>query len=179
MPEGDEYSIVFCVPADEKTINDTVDEYREALERSPKTSSREGWVSLGKFGIHGTTLFHSGINLNSNKFILDRCGPYEQAEKDTVILSMVKNDQQLQPWRIMPGKVLVIRPVTHELNASVGFPKSIKGSHRMSSIGEVMGAPEEELIIGLNQALIIDGDVVIRFPRAGGGVCMMEGIMKK
>ncbi|EAS29618.2 uncharacterized protein CIMG_08364 [Coccidioides immitis RS] len=179
MPEDPALSIISCLPADSILICSAFEEYKHALEGSIKKSSNEGWVPLGKFGKQCKALFHYRVDLASNPFISHLCGLYEEVMKDTVILSMVENDIHLLLWRILLGKVLVIRPVDHALSKNVGFPRYIKDSHKMQDVKEIMQAPEEGLHLGLNQVLIMNGDLVIRFPKAGGGVYMMKAIYKK
>jgi hypothetical protein len=95
--------------------------------------------------------------------------------KDEVIMSMVTNDTQLPPWRVGPGKVLLFKPIDQELCEDTGFFRYFDGSHKQShAITE-----GKEIRVGLNEILAIDGDVIIRWPKAGGGVFMLQGIMKK
>ena len=97
--------------------------------------------------------------------------------KDEVIMSTVRNNPQLPPYRAGPGKVLLFKPIDHGLSEGVGFLRYFEGSHKKSkSIGDM---PERGICVELDQILVMDGDLVIRWPKTGGGIFMLQGIIKK
>ncbi|KAL1957504.1 hypothetical protein VTO42DRAFT_5967 [Malbranchea cinnamomea] len=68
----------------------------------------------------------------NNRFITRHCGPYSDAAKDEIVMSMVTNDRELPPWKIAPGKVLIFKPVDSELCEDVGFLGYFEASQGMS-----------------------------------------------
>jgi hypothetical protein len=86
------------------------------------------------------------------------------------------NSPQLPPYKLGPGKVFLFKPIDHDLSEEVGFLKYFEGSHIQSkSIGN---APERGICLTLDQMLVMDGDLVIRWPKAGGGIFILQGILK-
>lgn len=115
--------------------------------------------------------------LSTNEFITSRCGPYPDAVKDEAVMLTLANDPQLPPYRLGPGKIFLFKPIDQALSEDVGFLRYYEGSHRRSkSIGD---AAEKAICLRMNQMLIMDGDLVIRWPKAGGGIFILQGILKK
>ena len=97
--------------------------------------------------------------------------------KDEAIMSTIRNNPQLPPYRAGLGKVLLFKLIDYGLSEEVRFLRYFEGSHKKSkSIGDM---PERGICVELNQILVMDGDLVIRWPKTGGGIFMLQGIIEK
>lgn len=92
---------------------------------------------------------------------------------------MVENDKPLPHWKAGPGKVLVYRPIKDELSPEVGFIKIKPGSHLMTNPREIRDIRDEDIRLKTDETLILDGDMVINWPKPGGGLCMLQVIKKR
>ncbi|KAL2359041.1 hypothetical protein RJZ56_008126 [Blastomyces dermatitidis] len=179
MTEDVGFDLIPCDSADETLIAAAKEEFKAELNAASKASSKEGWVPVKTFGAKCDELFHHGVDLANNAFLARHCGSYLDAPKDTLIISMVSNDRQLPFWKLAPGKVLIFRPVDYELSEEAGFLRYIEGSHKISNMEEATRAQEKGIRVRLDQMLIMDGDSVIRWPKTGGGICILQGVLKK
>lgn len=113
-----------------------------------------------------------------NEFLTNLCEPYDEAVKNEIIMIMVENDEPLKHCRFWPNKVLVFRLIKDDLSPEVGFFRAKPGSHRTLSHRKIHDIPDENIYLKANEALVLDGDMVIKWPESGGGLCMMKVITK-
>lgn len=187
------FDIIPCSPANPGLITAAKAEFQVPLQKSKKESPELSCVAIKEFGPNCRELFSYGVEVSlvlryhaslantlelaTNEFITSRCGPYQDAVKDEAIMSTVRNNPQLPPYRAGPGKVLLFKPIDHGLSEEVGFLRYFEGSHRKSKpIGEM---PERGISVELDHILAMDGDLVIRWPKTGGAIFMLQGIIKK
>ena len=88
-----------------------------------------------------------------------------------------KNPKQLQRFRAGRDRVFIYRPLEEALGPENGFFRIVEGSHRMGKDG-VTNANAKDIRLEPGQAIILDGDLQIEYPQAGGGVGLAKCIGK-
>jgi hypothetical protein len=89
----------------------------------------------------------------------------------------MRNVKQLQRLKAGRGRVFIYRAVGDTLGPDNGFLRIVEGSHRMSP-DQFIDATAREIRLEPGQAIIMDGDLVIEYPQAGGGVGLLKCISK-
>lgn len=107
-------------------------------------------------------------------------GPYAEQRRQShqwgFILKEIKKESP--GYRAGLGWVLLYKPFEGELHTGVGFFSVIPGSHEMSD-SEADDREFNPISLQPNQVIVLDGNLVIRWPAAGGGLGMMKYIKKK
>lgn len=94
------------------------------------------------------------------------------------VFILMRNPEQLKRWRARPGGVIIYRSLEEELGPEHGFIKIVEGSHRMPP-SQVTQAEAKPIRLRRDQAILVDGDVVIEYPPSGGGLGMLSSLDKK
>ena len=74
---------------------------------------------------------------------------------------------------------MIYRLFRDELSSEIEFFKIKPGSHLMSSPMKILDIPDEDIHLKPNEVLVLDGEIVIKWPKPGGGLCMLQAIKKK
>ena len=90
----------------------------------------------------------------------------------------MRNNTQLGRFHAGKDHVFIYRPLEEALGPHNGFFKVVAGSHNMRP-EQIAEAEAEEIQLQFGQALILDGDVVIEYPMAGGGIGLVKCLSKK
>ena len=69
--------------------------------------------------------------------------------------------------------VFIYKAVTETLTTSTGLFKIIPNSHKMTA-EQLLQAARKDISVRTDQALIIDGRLVIDWPTTGGGICLLK-----
>lgn len=77
------------------------------------------------------------------------------------------------------GRVFIYKALKEALGPENGFFRIVEGSHRMSSVEQIKSAQARDVNLKLGQVIILDGDLVIEYPREGsGGVGLLKCLVK-
>lgn len=90
----------------------------------------------------------------------------------------IKNTRQLSRVRLGYDRTYLYLPLEKALGPEDGLFRLVPGSHREKA-NNVEGLSEVEIRLSPGQILVVDGNMVIRYPQSGGGVCMMAAYWKK
>jgi hypothetical protein len=107
-------------------------------------------------------------------------GTAEKRPQRTVVFR--RHIDQRPPVRAGPQYIFIFRGLG-TLNSSNGFPKIFEGSHKMSNakVVELMASGQltaTDITLQPDQAIIMDGNLVIEYPMAGDGIAFLESIYK-
>lgn len=79
----------------------------------------------------------------------------------------MENPTQLQRLRAGRNCVFIYRTVEEELGPENGLFRIVEGSHRMSA-EQVLKEKAKDISLLPGQAIIMDGELVIEYPKEGG-----------
>lgn len=79
-----------------------------------------------------------------------------------------ENSTQLQRVRAGRNHIFIYKPFEETLSPQNGFLKIVDGSHRMSP-EQILKATATEIQLLPGQAIAMDGELVIEYPKEGGG----------
>jgi hypothetical protein len=84
----------------------------------------------------------------------------------------MRNRTQLPKLRAGFDRIFIYLALADEIGPENGLLRLVPGSHELK--GDVVGMQSEiDIRLSPGQALIIDGNLVIRYPQNGGGICIM------
>lgn len=93
-------------------------------------------------------------------------------------MCFIKNDRPLPRVRVGFDRIYVYRALEKALGPEDGLFALVPGSHREKA-ESVERRAEVQVRLSPGQTLLVDGNMVIRYPQSGGGVCMMAAYWKK
>lgn len=94
------------------------------------------------------------------------------------VACFVKNTRPLPRVRVGYDRIYIYRPLEKTLGPEDGLFRLVPGSHREKA-GSVERQAEVDIRLSPGQVLLMDGNMVIRYPQNGGGLCMMAAYWKK
>lgn len=90
----------------------------------------------------------------------------------------IRNRKPLPKLRAGFDRIFLYIALADEIGPEDGLLKLVPGSHKQKS-GVVEMQPEIDIRLSPGQALIMDGNMVIRYPQNGGGICIMAVYWKR
>lgn len=94
------------------------------------------------------------------------------------VACFVKNTRPLPRVRVGYDRIYIYQPLEKTLGPEDGLFRLVPGSHREKA-GSVERQAEVDIRLSPGQVLLMDGNMVIRYPQNGGGLCMMAAYWKK
>lgn len=84
------------------------------------------------------------------------------------VVVWMQNPTQLQRMKAGRNRIFIYKPMEETLSPQNGFLKIVDGSHRMSS-EEILKTTATEIQLLPGQVIAMDGELVIEYPKEGGG----------
>lgn len=94
------------------------------------------------------------------------------------IMCFIRNNTPLPRVRVGFDRIYIYRALEKALGPKDGLFTLVPGSHREKA-DSVERQTEVQIRLSPGQILIVDGNMVIRYPQSGGGVCMMAAYWKR
>jgi hypothetical protein len=94
------------------------------------------------------------------------------------IVCFIKNNRPLPRVRVGFDRIYVYQALEKELGPENGLFSLVPGSHREKA-ASVERQTEVQIRLSPGQTLLVDGNMVIRYPQGGGGLCMMAVYWKR
>lgn len=94
------------------------------------------------------------------------------------VICFVKNNKPLPRVRVGSDRIYIYRALDRELGPKDGLFALIPGSHREKA-NNVERQTEIQIRLSPNQILVVDENMVIRYPQDGDGLCMMAAYWKR
>ncbi|EDO00503.1 predicted protein [Sclerotinia sclerotiorum 1980 UF-70] len=150
----------------------------ENLQKLQQSTSDLGFERLG-WGEKINSLLHDGLDLDNDEYLKTLLnGAYKDAKTymaDVVI--WMQNPNQLQRFKAGRGRVFVYKAIEGVLGPQNGFFRIVEGSHLMNP-NQIIKTNAKDVHLQPGQAIILDGDLVIEYPQAGGGVALLKCFSK-
>ncbi|KAI9893023.1 MAG: hypothetical protein M1814_000907 [Vezdaea aestivalis] len=176
MASDDGYAIIDCVePAGELLMSQV--KASSIISRLSSVQALKGEIGYWHYPADNDAcrrlLFH-GFDPRKSDFFQQRGIVLED---ETVngpvdIFSFYSNEKQLPRLRAGPGKVILFRPIEKEIGTENGLFRIVPDSHKMSYI-ESVKVQSESIRIKPNQILLLDGNMLIEYPKEGGGLGLL------
>lgn len=93
------------------------------------------------------------------------------------VVIWMQNPNQLQRFKAGRGRVFVYKAIEGVLGPQNGFFRIVEGSHLMNP-DQIIKTNAKDVHLQPGQAIILDGDLVIEYPQAGGGVALLKCFSK-
>lgn len=94
------------------------------------------------------------------------------------IVCFIRNNKALPRLRVGFDRIYIYQALEKELGLENGLFTLVPGSHREKA-DSVERQTEIQIRLSPGQSLLVDGNMVIRYPQAGGGLCIMAAYWKK
>lgn len=94
------------------------------------------------------------------------------------VACFIKNTRPLPRVRVGYDRIYVYLPLEKILGPEDGLFRLVPGSYREKA-DSVEKQGEVDIRLSPGQALLMDGNTVIRYPRNGGGLCIIAAYWKK
>lgn len=195
MPNDPGYKILSGVaPTHEKIETAKAEISMENLVKLQQSTSPLGFERLG-WGKNSNGLLHDELDvraffccpknyadetqLDGDEYLKDLLrGPYAHANIHmAAAVVWMKNPSQLQRLKAGRGLVFIYKAVEETLGPENGFFRIVEGSQRMSP-EQIVNANARDIYLQPGEAIILDGDLAIEYPQAGGGVGLVKCISK-
>jgi hypothetical protein len=94
------------------------------------------------------------------------------------LVCFIKNDRPLPRLRIGYDRIYIYQALDKELGPGNGLFTLVPGSH-LKEANSVERQAEVQIRLLPGQTLLVDGNMVIRYPQGGGGLCMMAAYWRR